>query len=350
MRPVRTSATDPIQVDFIPKDAHGLEGQLGMTFAPGKKAPGLDCEWDRDLTVDLLRLRKEYGTDVLVSLVEAHELEKLHIPGLPAIATQVGILLDRFAIPDVGVPADEARFVDLVRRTVAHLRAGKTVVIHCKGGLGRTGLLAAACLRAVGVEGPRAIKIVRAARVGTIENDRQYRFVVDLALPDAAAEAEVRPFDWPGVLKRELCADWLLAERDAIADSAKVYDWPTLLRLLGNHANHINAWRTGGTSWYAPLHQAAHGGAPIEVVEQLLALGAWRTLRTAKDELPVDIARRRGHQHPLEPSPVRDVDAQALGRVQEHFHAVIRARVAVIDGILDALRLPELAPATEFMD
>jgi FAD/FMN-containing dehydrogenase len=67
--PARTSATHPIRVDFIPKPEHGLAGQLGMTFAPGKKAHGIDGHWDRDLMADLGRLRQEYATDVLVSLI-----------------------------------------------------------------------------------------------------------------------------------------------------------------------------------------------------------------------------------------------------------------------------------------
>lgn len=37
----QTSATSGIRVDFIPQGEHGLAGQLGMTFAPGKKANSL---------------------------------------------------------------------------------------------------------------------------------------------------------------------------------------------------------------------------------------------------------------------------------------------------------------------
>ena len=52
--------------------------------------------------------------------------------------------------------------------------------------------------------------------------------------------------------------------------------------------------RPGGHSRYTVLHQAAHGGAPVAVVEQLLALGAWRTIRTACGERPVDVAGAGG--------------------------------------------------------
>jgi ADP-ribosyl-[dinitrogen reductase] hydrolase len=150
----------------------------------GKKARGIDGQWDRDLTLDLARLRKGYATDVLVSLTEEHELGKLHILSLPGAAAAAGIRLDRFAIPDGGVPADAAQFAKLVNRVMVHVSSGRTVVIHCRGGLGRTGVLAAACLRAAGFEANRAIEIVRYARPGTIENAAQEDFVRNVPLLD----------------------------------------------------------------------------------------------------------------------------------------------------------------------
>ena len=47
--------------------------------------------------------------------------------------------------------------------------------------------------------------------------------------------------------------------RDALADAAKAYDWPKVFRLLENNRRSLNGWRVGGTTWYAPLHQAARG-------------------------------------------------------------------------------------------
>jgi hypothetical protein len=62
-----------------------------------------------------------------------------------------------------------------------------------------------------------------------------------------------------------------------------VGDWPKVLAI--------------GRSLYAPLHQAAHGGAPLATVERLLQLEAWRTLRTARGERPLDIAIRMPREH-----------------------------------------------------
>jgi hypothetical protein len=153
------------------------------------------------------------------------------------------------------------------------------------------------------------------------------------------------------MIRRDLFNEHSLQRSDAIADAAKKYDWDKLLRLLGNESPDINSSRIGGTAWYAPLHQSAHGGAPIEVVERLLELGAWRALRTAKHELAVDIARRRKHLHLvklLTPRAMRKVDPRLLRRMQVNFHEVIHGRIDAIDGIAKKLRLPELGPVTEY--
>jgi hypothetical protein len=132
--------------------------------------------------------------------------------------------------------------------------------------------------------------------------------------------------------------------RHALADRAKRYDWPGVLALLDGEPGLVNSARPGGTSWFAPLHQAAHGGAPVEVVERLVARGAWRGLRTAAGDRPADLAERAGHAHlaaVLVPPRRTDVPAGTLGAVQVFFHAVIRARLRhVVDE--QALRLPEL--------
>ena len=67
------------------------------------------------------------------------------------------------------------------------------------------------------------------------------------------------------------------------------------ISVLAERQELINSSRSGGSSLYAPLHQAAHGGAPREIILKLIGLGAWRTLQNVRGERPVDIAERRGH-------------------------------------------------------
>jgi len=115
---------------------------------------------------------------------------------------------------------------------------------------------------------------------------------------------------WDGVTRLESLTEDAAAIRQQLADSAKSYNWDAVLALLARQGDLINCTRLGGRSLYTVLHQAAHGGAPADIVEKLLALGAWRTLRNAERERPVDIAQRREQAQLvplLEPVLQRDI-------------------------------------------
>ena len=160
--------------------------------------------------------------------------------------------------------------------------------------------------------------------------------------------AQARWIGVDGIDERTLGPYWGIGLRHDLADAARDYDWPRVLHILSAHRDWINASRPGGRARYAPLHQAAHGGAPAPVIHRLIGMGAWRTLRNRRGERPVDIARRRGHVRLvpiLKPvCPRHDVPLDALNRVQGHFHALIREYPA---GRKRGLRLPELEPLLE---
>lgn len=179
---MKTSETDPIRVDFLAPDDLGLPGHLGLTLAPGKKDPARG--WDRDLDADLERLRGHYGVDCLVSLMEAHEYRRFQIADLVERAEPYGIAVRRFPIRDVDAPPVSAmtRFLEMIRAVLDDVRAGKAVVIHCLGGRGRSGLVAASCLVALGREPPDAICRVRFARDGAVEVPAQERWVEAVAV------------------------------------------------------------------------------------------------------------------------------------------------------------------------
>ena len=134
---------------------------------------------------------------------------------------------------------------------------------------------------------------------------------------------------WDGVTRADTLSPEAATVRHRLADAAKAYDWSTVLGLLKQDNQLINVTRLGGQSRYAVLHQAAHGSAPASVIEQLLNLGAWRTLRTAQGERPLDIAVRLGHGHLrdlLTPAIWHNVSLEVLQPIRQHFHAVIRER------------------------
>lgn len=177
MTTVRTSVSHPILVDYLSDEVAPFRGRIGMTFASGKYQPGgATGHWERDLSIDARDLAEKYGTHLLVSLVEDHELLELRIEGLVAAFEARGVRVLRLPFPDQGVPS-----LDLAKTSVTAVlesaSRGENVVIHCKGGLGRTGLIAACALAALGVDPESAMAAVRKARDGAIENRTQEDFV-----------------------------------------------------------------------------------------------------------------------------------------------------------------------------
>jgi protein-tyrosine phosphatase len=174
----RTSVSHPIYVAW----AHDLPsgGRLGLTFAPGKKDPSPVSPggaWDRDLVADLDRLRLVERVDLLISLIEDHELELLGITHLLTEAPARGLELVRFPIVDIQVPRDRAAAAQIVDSAVARARSGASVAFHCRGGLGRAGTMAACALIALGEKPEAAMARVRQVRPGAIETSAQEDFV-----------------------------------------------------------------------------------------------------------------------------------------------------------------------------
>jgi len=178
-RKVLTSVNNPLKVDFVPDGTIILnsDGKLGLCMAPGRKKKKNAHDWDRDLAMDLDRIRNDYGCDVLVSLIRHKELEDLRILTLAKDVEALGMEYIHFPIKDKWIPhsMDELiRHVDLI---IKRLTEGQTVVCHCNGGKGRSGTLVVATLVGLGHRVQDAITIVRNARSGTIRNPLQQIYV-----------------------------------------------------------------------------------------------------------------------------------------------------------------------------
>lgn len=157
---------------------------------------------------------------------------------------------------------------------------------------------------------------------------------------------------WNGATRTETMNEEFAGVCAELSDAARDYRWSRVIELVTGNPELANACRLGGSSLFAPLHQAAHGGAPIDVVQRLIDLGAWRTLQNARGERPVDVAERMGYvrlREILEPVYVHRVPAGVLLKMQSHFHVVIRGRV---ENLVNehSLRLPELEPLLELRE
>jgi ADP-ribosyl-[dinitrogen reductase] hydrolase len=155
-----------------------------LTICPGKQ--DRFAGWHRDLGEDLRAIR-DWGATAVVTLIEAHEFRLLGIEDLGAEVERHGMDWVHLPIRDVDVPDDRFERAWRVAGPPLHRRidAGERILIHCRGGLGRTGLVAALILVEQGA-GPReAIGRVRAARPHAIETAAQEAYVLRAKGPSA---------------------------------------------------------------------------------------------------------------------------------------------------------------------
>lgn len=168
---VRTSHTHPLRIDALPF----ANGQLGITFCPGKKGGSVyGAAWDRDIDLDVDAI-KAWGASAVLTLLEDHEYEMLSVTNLGDALKTRGIEWVQFPIRDVDVPTPEAMEQWRAVSPKLHqiMENGGRVVVHCRGGLGRAGTIAALLLVERGRTAPEAIKDVRSVRPGAIETSDQ---------------------------------------------------------------------------------------------------------------------------------------------------------------------------------
>lgn len=129
------------------------------------------------------------GVAALVSLLPAAEAARLgcDLAALRRACAARGILFGHAPIADFGVPGAvfEAAWSERARALSERLRAGCGVAVHCRAGLGRSGLVAARLLVELGLAPEEAIDRVRAARPGAIETALQEAHLRALAGPTA---------------------------------------------------------------------------------------------------------------------------------------------------------------------
>ena len=174
---IRTSETHPLQIASI--DLGPKSGRIGVTFAPGKHDSGAATgAWARDLGADLDAI-VAWGASTLVTLIEPHEFDLLAIPRLGEEARRRGLDWLHLPIRDVSTPgrAFEMAWPGHSANLRKRLAAGESVVVHCRGGLGRAGMIAARLLTEAGVDPEEAMGRVRAVRTGAIETRAQENWV-----------------------------------------------------------------------------------------------------------------------------------------------------------------------------
>ncbi len=99
-----------------------------------------------DWLQDEVNAWRKAGLDVIVSLLENDEALQLDLADEGSAVESVGIRFMSFPIPDRGVPASIQQTLSLLGNIEAALERGQNIAIHCRQGIGRSGLVAVGML------------------------------------------------------------------------------------------------------------------------------------------------------------------------------------------------------------
>lgn len=174
---VKTSESHPLRIDIVKPISSS--GSIGMTLCPGKQQnDGLSGRWKRNLGLDIKAI-VDAGAVSVVTLTESHELKNLGVENLGQEVEKSGLKWHHLPIVDRCAPADpfELQWEKIGLELHGNLHKGNLIVLHCMGGLGRTGTVAARLLIELGESPVSAIKRVRQARPGAIETHAQENYL-----------------------------------------------------------------------------------------------------------------------------------------------------------------------------
>jgi len=118
----------------------------------------------------------------VVSLLTRDEEQSLDLKNEAALAKSQGIGFVSFPIADRHVPSSQAALAEMLEKIGFDLAAGKDVIIHCRQGVGRSGLVAACLLITRGWNPSAAVDLVSATRgVAIPETAEQGRWIEQYA-------------------------------------------------------------------------------------------------------------------------------------------------------------------------
>jgi protein-tyrosine phosphatase len=147
--------TGPVWVDWL-QERYTSPGRLGITLLPGRKDHG------RTLSGDMKALKAEGVTHVACLLTQP-EFRHYGVEDLLEAYRRAGLSVRHLPIFDQRAPS-RTEMAGLVGWMREGLGRGGRVLVHCAGGLGRSGLAAACFLKGTGVSTEDAIAEVRRCR------------------------------------------------------------------------------------------------------------------------------------------------------------------------------------------
>jgi protein-tyrosine phosphatase len=164
----RLTETGPLRIDWL--ETRGGKKNVGLTILPGRR------DFSRDIKEDIREI-KNAGISMVVPLLTADEMNDYGIKDLLTHYKNAELEVVHLPIMDQRTCTRE-EMQALVQRVENAIGANKKVLVHCVGGLGRSGMLAACILRHEGMSAKEAIQKVRAVRSPrAVETKEQEEFV-----------------------------------------------------------------------------------------------------------------------------------------------------------------------------
>jgi protein-tyrosine phosphatase len=147
-------------------------------------------EWLEDEIANWVR----EGVDAVLSLLTVEEEQELDVGNEAAQAKAHGVEFLSFPIADRQVPSSEDNLTRLLEQVDRKLSSGKSVLMHCRQGIGRVGLVAACLLLTKGLNAEMALNRLAAARgVPLPETPEQRRWIDHYAATLATAKMTEQP-------------------------------------------------------------------------------------------------------------------------------------------------------------
>jgi len=128
---------------------------------------------------DEMKAWRRMGVDAIVSLLTPEEAVDLDLELEGRHAETNGIVFLSHPIEDRSVPTSESDIARLLGRLDTELSHGKNVVVHCRQGIGRSGLIASLLLVENGAGPDEAIERVGRARHAPVPETPEQRAWVD---------------------------------------------------------------------------------------------------------------------------------------------------------------------------
>ncbi|OED37172.1 hypothetical protein AB833_24660 [Chromatiales bacterium (ex Bugula neritina AB1)] len=122
------------------------------------------------------------GVSAIVSLLEPQEACQLGLQDEPRHCERFDIQFRQFPITDMQLPDDIDAFVQFINRLHGEVVHGSHAVVHCRAGIGRTGMVAASLLIKHGRQPQQALhQLIEARGVEMPDTEEQRAFIFNVA-------------------------------------------------------------------------------------------------------------------------------------------------------------------------